>query len=105
MEASKMLLFSPISTPKTFTNHLNHPLRKPKSHHVRLKLKITNMAKEGSDTNSSPTEIAAIADEGVFAVYQARGFQLPYPTNPETNSPARTTRLPSRFHCMLIPPW
>lgn len=61
MEASKMLLFSPISTPKIHTNHLSHPLRKPKSHHVRLKLKITGMAKEGSDSNTSPTEIAAIA--------------------------------------------
>jgi len=56
-----MLLFSPISTPKIHTNHLSHPLRKPKSHHVRLKLKITGMAKEGSDSNTSPTEIAAIA--------------------------------------------
>ncbi|CAL5188011.1 unnamed protein product [Lathyrus oleraceus] len=61
MEASKILLFSPISTSKLHTNHSNHPLRKPKSHQMRLKLKITSMAKEGSDTNIGITEKAAIA--------------------------------------------
>ncbi|CAI8588711.1 unnamed protein product [Vicia faba] len=64
MEASKILLFSSISTSKLHTNHSNHPLRKLKSHQMRLKLKITSMAKEETDTNIGIAEKAAIAGPG-----------------------------------------
>ncbi|CAJ2646370.1 uncharacterized protein LOC123907916 [Trifolium pratense] len=60
MEASKMLLFSPLSTPKMhIITHSTPQLRRPKSHNLGFKIK--SMAKEGSDTNISTTEIAAIA--------------------------------------------
>ncbi|KAJ1415305.1 hypothetical protein SESBI_18262 [Sesbania bispinosa] len=61
MEASRMLLFSPISSPNIRMNHLNHSssVRRQRSH---VALKIVGMAKEGSDTsNSSIIEKAAIA--------------------------------------------
>ncbi|XP_020217330.1 uncharacterized protein LOC109800839 [Cajanus cajan] len=59
MEASRMVLLSPISSCNVRRKHLNESLRKPRS--SPMALKIVNMAKEGSDTGNGIIEKVAIA--------------------------------------------
>ncbi|TKY70372.1 hypothetical protein E2542_SST06662 [Spatholobus suberectus] len=58
MEASRMLLFSPISSCSVRGKQFNQSLRKPSS---RTALKIVGMAKEGSETSNGIIEKSAIA--------------------------------------------
>ncbi|XP_061342299.1 uncharacterized protein LOC133288534 [Gastrolobium bilobum] len=58
MEASRMLLLSPIWSSNLRMNHYNQSLKRPRSH---MALKIVGMAKEGSERSNGIIEKAAIA--------------------------------------------